>query len=52
MALLTSVAVAAGYLIGGTAATVIAFSLALLMNAFAYWLSDRVALAVAGAQSG
>jgi len=50
MALLTSVAVAAGYLIGGTAGTVVAFSLALLMNGFAYWFSDRVALAVAGAR--
>ena len=50
MALLTSVAVAAGYLIGGTAGTVVAFSLALVMNGFAYWFSDRVALAVAGAR--
>ena len=50
MALLTSVAVAAGHVIGGTAGSVVAFSLALVMNGFAYWFSDRVALAVAGAR--
>lgn len=50
MALLTSLVVAVGYLIGGTGGTVAAFGLALAMNGFAYWFSDRVALAVAGAR--
>jgi len=50
MALLASLAVAAGYLIGGTGGTLVAFSLALLMSCFAYWFSGRVAPGVAGAR--
>lgn len=38
------------YVVGGTAATVGFFILALLLNAGAYWFSDRIALASARAQ--
>jgi len=50
MAFLTSLGVAAGYLIAGTVGTLVAFSLAVVMNGFAYCFSDRIALAVAGAR--
>ena len=38
------------YVFGGTAATVLFFVIALLLNAGAYWFSDRIALAAARAQ--
>jgi len=50
MAFLTSLVVAFGYLIGGTGGTLVAFALALVMNGFGYWFSDRLALAMAGAR--
>lgn len=50
MALLTSLAMAGGYLIGGTGGTLVAFTVAVVMSCFAHWFSDRVALGVAGAR--
>ena len=50
MAFLTSLGVAAGYLIAGTVGTLVAFSLAVVMNGFAYCFLDRIALAMAGAR--
>lgn len=47
---LTGLFLAVGYLIGGQAGMVVAFLFALGMNAFAYWNSDKMVLAMTGAQ--
>ena len=47
---LTGLFLAAGYLIGGEAGMVIAFGMALVMNLFAYWNSDRMVLSMYGAR--
>ena len=47
---LTVLFVLMGNLIGGTVGMIVAFGLALLMNAGAYWFSDRMALTMAGAR--
>ncbi len=39
-----------GYLLGGSSGLVVGFAFALLTNVFAYWNSDKVALAMAGAR--
>jgi len=44
LAAMTGLFLAVGYVIGGTGGMVIAFALALAMNAFAYWNSDKVVL--------
>jgi heat shock protein HtpX len=44
LALLTSLFVGAGYLIGGGTGMVIAFGLACAMNLYAYWNSDKLVL--------
>lgn len=52
MALVTSlslVLILAGSLVGGTSGAVVAGVLALMLNASAYWLSDRLVLRMAGA---
>ncbi|MGI1662791.1 zinc metalloprotease HtpX [Palleronia sp. KMU-117] len=45
LALLTALFAGAGYLIGGVNGALIAFLVAVGMNVFAYWNSDKVALA-------
>lgn len=50
MALLTSIFVAVGFLIGGPGGMMIAFVVALGMNFFSYWNSDRIVLSMYGAQ--
>jgi heat shock protein HtpX len=50
MAVLSAGLVTVGHLVAGSTGTVIAFVLALMMNGAAYWLSDRFALAMAGAR--
>lgn len=47
---LTALFVAAGFMIGGEQGMVLAFGLAVAMNAFAYWNSDKMVLAMYGAQ--
>ncbi|MSO55106.1 MAG: zinc metalloprotease HtpX [Rhodospirillales bacterium] len=47
---LTGLFLAAGYLIGGEAGMVVALGLALVMNLFAYWSSDRMVLSTYGAR--
>lgn len=47
---LTGLFLAVGFLIGGEAGLVIAFALALAMNAFAYWNSDKMLLRMYGAR--
>jgi heat shock protein HtpX len=47
---LTGLFLAVGFLIGGQGGLVIAFGLALAMNAFAYWNSDKVVLRMHGAR--
>ena len=39
-----------GYLLGGSGGMVLAFVLALAMNAFSYWNSDKIVLAMHGAR--
>ncbi|MFN8522723.1 MAG: zinc metalloprotease HtpX [Chloroflexota bacterium] len=39
-----------GDLLGGTSGMVMAFAMAIIMNAGSYWFSDRIALAMAGAR--
>lgn len=50
LAALTGLFLAAGYLIGAEQGMVIAFGLALAMNAFAYWNSDKMVLRMYGAK--
>src|SRR3989344_736439 len=47
---LTALFLGVGYLIGGASGIVIAFVLALLMNAVSYWFSDKIVLAIYGAK--
>jgi heat shock protein HtpX len=47
---LTGLFLAVGFLIGGEGGLIIAFGLALAMNAFAYWNSDKVVLRMYGAR--
>ncbi|HMH64106.1 MAG TPA: hypothetical protein VK515_00885 [Rhizomicrobium sp.] len=50
MAALTGLFLAVGALLGGGTGVVIAFGLALAMNLFAYWNSDKVLLSMYGAR--
>jgi heat shock protein HtpX len=50
LAVMTSLFVGIGWLIGGATGMVIAFLFALGMNAFAYWNSDKMVLNMYGAQ--
>lgn len=50
MALLMTIFVAAGFLIGGMGGMVIAFIIALGMNLFSYWNSDKIVLSMYGAR--
>ena len=50
LAFLTAIFVMMGYLIGGGAGMVIAFIVALAMNAFSFWNSDKMVLRMYGAQ--
>ena len=50
LAAMTGLFLAVGYLIGGQGGMTIAFLIALAMNAFAYWNSDRLVLRMHGAQ--
>ena len=50
MAALTGLFLAAGALVGGGTGMLIAFAMALAMNLFAYWNSDKVLLSMYGAR--
>jgi len=50
LAAMTALFLAIGFLIGGGTGMVIAFGIALAMNAFAYWNSDKMVLRMYGAQ--
>jgi heat shock protein HtpX len=50
LAALTGLFIGIGYLFGGTPGMVIAFGLALAMNAFAYWNADKLVLRMYRAQ--
>ena len=50
LAVMTGLFVAVGALIGGAQGVLIAFGMALAMNAFAYWNSDKVLLRMYGAR--
>jgi len=50
LAAMTALFLGVGYLIGGPSGTVIAFLIALGMNAFAYWNSDKMVLRMYGAR--
>ena len=50
LALLTAIFVALGAMIGGQTGMVIAFVIALAMNAFSYWNSDKLVLRMYGAK--
>lgn len=50
MALLTVIFIMAGFLIGGPGGMMIAFAVALGMNVFSYWNSDRIVLSMYGAR--
>lgn len=50
LAAMTGLFLAIGYLLGGEAGMAIAFLLALAMNAFAYWNSDKIVLRMYGAR--
>jgi heat shock protein HtpX len=50
LAAMTGLFLVVGYLIGGQGGMVIAFFVALAMNFFAYWNSDKLALSMHGAQ--
>jgi len=50
LAALTALFGVVGFLIGGTSGMLVALGLAAAMNLFAYWNSDRLALAAHGAQ--
>lgn len=47
---MTGLFLAVGYMIGGTGGMVIAFIVAIAMNAFAYWNSDKMVLRMHGAR--
>ncbi len=50
LAALTALFVGAGFMIGGTAGMAIALVMAIAMNAFSYWNSDRIVLSIYRAQ--
>ena len=50
LALMTGLFVAVGAMIGGSSGVMIAFAMALAMNLFAYWNSDKVLLRMYGAR--
>lgn len=50
IAAMTALFLGIGYLIGGMGGAMIAFGLALAMNAFAYWNSDKMVLRMYGAR--
>ncbi len=50
MAALTALFMLAGQVLGGQQGMVFAFAMALAMNFFAYWFSDKMALAMSGAR--
>ena len=50
LAVMTGLFVAVGALVGGSQGVLIAFGMALAMNAFAYWNSDKVLLRMYGAR--
>src|SRR4051812_36869894 len=50
LAAMTGLFLAAGYLIGAQQGMVIAFVLAIGMNAFAYWNADKMVLSMYGAK--
>lgn len=50
LAALTGLFLAIGYLIGGEGGMLLAFGVAVAMNFFAYWNSDRMVLSMYGAQ--
>ncbi|MEQ1867222.1 MAG: protease HtpX, partial [Micropepsaceae bacterium] len=50
LAFMTALFVGVGSLIGGTTGMVIAFLIAVGMNAFAYWNSDKMVLRMYGAR--
>jgi len=49
LATMTVLFIGIGFLLGGPMGMLIAFAIALAMNAFAYWNSDRVVLSIYGA---
>ncbi|MDA8232975.1 MAG: zinc metalloprotease HtpX [Magnetospirillum sp.] len=50
LAVLTALFLAVGWLVGGRSGMAVAFVAAMAMNAFAYWNSDRMVLAMVGAR--
>ena len=50
LAALTALFVGVGYLIGGAAGMAVALALAVAMNAFSYWNSDKIVLRMYGAR--
>lgn len=50
LALLTSLFVGVGYLLGGLGGMAIAFAIAVAMNLFAYWNADKMVLSMYGAR--
>ena len=50
LAAMTGLFLAVGYMLGGEAGMAIAFAIAVAMNAFAYWNSDKVVLKMYGAR--
>ncbi len=50
LAAMTALFLAVGYMLGGQGGMVIAFMVALAMNAFAYWNSDKIVLRMYGAR--
>ena len=51
LAALTAIFVGIGYSIGGLNGMIIAFALAVAMNAFSYWNSDKIVLKMYRAQA-
>jgi heat shock protein HtpX len=50
LALLAGIFMGIGVLVGGMSGLLVGFVLALVMNGFAYWFSDRIVLAMTGAR--
>lgn len=50
LAAMTALFLAIGYMLGGEAGMVLAFGIAIVMNAFAYWNSDKMVLRMYGAR--